>query len=144
MSTLRVAAIQFRTLGDRAATLRKASALIEQAAEMAAADRAGAIALLETEIDGRPDAAAEPWLLLWAGEQRRLGGDIAIGRSWFEQLAERFPTHPLKEPAMQAPMLQTLYHHFTLLAQAFAPHLDGPLTNPVPSSPRYLCRECFA
>jgi predicted amidohydrolase len=36
MSTLRVAAIQFRTLGDRAATLRKASALIEQAAEAGA------------------------------------------------------------------------------------------------------------
>lgn len=78
----------------------QAPAVIEAAAAMAASDRSGAIALLETELSGKVDTVREPWLLLWAGEQRRLSGDTAAARSWFEQLADRYATHPLKEPAM--------------------------------------------
>ncbi len=75
-------------------------ALIETVQQTAATDRAGAIRMLEAELAAHPDPAIEPWLLLWAGEQRRLSGDTAAARRWFEQLADRYATHPLKEPAM--------------------------------------------
>ncbi|MDG1478438.1 MAG: penicillin-binding protein activator [Myxococcota bacterium] len=74
--------------------------LIETAVETAATDRASAITMLESALRDNPDATTEPWLLLWAGEQRRLSGDDAAARSWFEQVADRYATHPLKEPAM--------------------------------------------
>ncbi|MFT5681082.1 MAG: ABC-type branched-subunit amino acid transport system substrate-binding protein [Myxococcota bacterium] len=93
------AAMGLMTCAARRPALQ-APPIIETAVETAATDRAGAIAMLEAELNARPDAANEPWLLLWAGEQRRLSGDTVAARNWFEQLANRFATHPLKEPAM--------------------------------------------
>ena len=74
--------------------------LIRRAQVVSVGDRMAAIRLLEDEItSGRNDPAVHPWALLYAGEQRRLSGDYAKARSWFETLASRYPTHALKEPA---------------------------------------------
>jgi ABC-type branched-subunit amino acid transport system substrate-binding protein len=60
-----------------------------------------AIRMLEDEAkSGRTDPAVHPWALLWAGEQRRLSENAAQARDWFGQLAHRYPTHPLKDPAI--------------------------------------------
>jgi len=60
-----------------------------------------AIRLLEDELkSGRNDPNVTPWALLWAGEQRRLSGDLGASRNWFEQLAKRYPTHVLKDSAI--------------------------------------------
>jgi ABC-type branched-subunit amino acid transport system substrate-binding protein len=60
-----------------------------------------AIRLLEDELNsGRHDPAVEPWAMLWAGEQRRLSNDLPQARAWLEQLAQRYPTHLLKDPAI--------------------------------------------
>jgi ABC-type branched-subunit amino acid transport system substrate-binding protein len=74
--------------------------LIHRAQALADTDRMAAIRLLEDYIS-RPtkDPLVTPWALLWAGEQRRLGGDEDAARLWFERLASRHPTHRLKGPA---------------------------------------------
>ena len=74
--------------------------LVEEVLAGAPQDRLAAISKLETALSGNLDAEVEPWALLYAGEQRRLAGDTREARDWFARLAERFPTHPLKEPAI--------------------------------------------
>jgi hypothetical protein len=75
--------------------------LIRRAQVIASQDRMAAIRMLEDEAkSGRTDPAVHPWALLWAGEQRRLSENAAQARDWFGQLAHRYPTHPLKDPAI--------------------------------------------
>ena len=75
--------------------------IVRRAAVIASADRMAAIRLLEGELkSGRHDPSVEPWAMLWAGEQRRLSQDLPQARAWLEQLAQRYPTHPLKDPAI--------------------------------------------
>jgi len=75
--------------------------LIRRAQVIASQDRMAAIRMLEDEAkSGRTDPAVHPWALLWAGEQRRLSENYAQARAWFGQLAHRYPTHPLKDPAI--------------------------------------------
>lgn len=69
------------------------------AATLGATDRAGAIARLEGLLQGRVDPEDAPWLKLWAGEQRRLGGDLGVARGWFEAVAHDHPGHPLRDAA---------------------------------------------
>jgi ABC-type branched-subunit amino acid transport system substrate-binding protein len=74
--------------------------LVTQAQALADTDRMGAIRLLEDYLSSpSKDATVTPWALLWAGEQRRLGGDPAEARRWFERIAAEHPTHRLKGPA---------------------------------------------
>lgn len=75
-------------------------AVIEQAEQAAATDRAAAIASLERYISGAPEPDVLPWAKVWAGEQRRLAGDLAVARGWFESAALDHPTHPLKDAAV--------------------------------------------
>ena len=75
--------------------------IVIRASVIAAGDRMAAIRLLEDELNsGRHDPAVEPWAMLWAGEQRRLSNDLPQARAWLEQLAQRYPTHLLKDPAI--------------------------------------------
>jgi branched-chain amino acid transport system substrate-binding protein len=72
--------------------------LIQRARVISGQDRMAAIRMLEDEIgSGRADPSVVPWAMLWAGEQRRLSGDLVQARHWFGQLASRYPTHTLKD-----------------------------------------------
>lgn len=62
-------------------------------------DRGAAIAALE-RLAGGEDADLWPWAKVWAGEQRRLAGDLPVARGWFEAAALDHPTHPLKDAAV--------------------------------------------
>jgi len=74
--------------------------IIARAQSLADSDRMAAIRLLEDYLKSpTKDPEAVPWVLLWAGEHRRLGGDADAARRWFEALASNHPTHPLKGPA---------------------------------------------
>lgn len=74
--------------------------LVAEAASVGATDRMEAISQLESYLSGKPDPEIEPWAMVWAGEQRRLGGDRSVARGWFERAAERYPTHPMKDAAI--------------------------------------------
>ena len=75
--------------------------LVRRAQVIASQDRMAAIRMLEDEAkSNRSDPAIHPWALLWAGEQRRLSDNAAQARAWFGELAHRYPTHPLKDPAI--------------------------------------------
>lgn len=75
--------------------------LIQRARVISSQDRMAAIRMLEDEISaGRADSSVVPWAMLWAGEQRRLSGDMEQARHWFGQLASGYPTHPLKDPGI--------------------------------------------
>lgn len=74
--------------------------IVVRAAEQGATDRKGAIKALEDYLAGTPDPAVAPWAMVWAGEERRLNGESARARTWFEKVAESFPTHALKDAAV--------------------------------------------
>jgi len=74
--------------------------VVHRAQALADSDRMAAIRLLESYVSSPTrDPSSVPWALLWAGEQRRIGGDQAKARSWFETLAGNHPTHPLMDAA---------------------------------------------
>ncbi len=75
-------------------------ALVAKAEAQAPEDRAAAIASLERYLAGTPDPEVAPWAMVYAGEQRRLNGDLDKARTWFERAAERYPTHALKPSAV--------------------------------------------
>ncbi|MCK6505101.1 penicillin-binding protein activator [Myxococcota bacterium] len=72
---------------------------VTQAVALAAEDRGAAIAALE-RLAGGEQAELLPWAKVWAGEQRRLAGDLAVARGWFEAAALDHPTHPVKDAAV--------------------------------------------
>ncbi len=81
----------------------RARALPDVVAEARAegpADRMGAIALLEGWLADHPDAADAPWVMVEAGEQRRLAGDRDVARRWFRAVIDRHPDHPAREAAV--------------------------------------------
>ncbi len=61
--------------------------VVDDALAYAATDRARAISVLENALTSGVDAADLDTVLLYAGEQRRLSGDAAAARRWFEQVA---------------------------------------------------------
>ena len=70
--------------------------LVNRALALADTDRMAALRLLEDYLASPPkDPEVAVWALLWAGEQRRLGGDEPAARRWFERVAATHPTHPL-------------------------------------------------
>lgn len=74
--------------------------LTRQASALALSDRAAAVAMLERAINGGLDPEVLPWAKVWAGEQRRLLGDLAVARGWFEAAALDHPTHELRDAAV--------------------------------------------
>lgn len=75
-------------------------AIVARAEAQGLTDRARAISTLEGFLADNPDPAVAPWAMVYAGEQRRLAGDMEKARTWFERAAERYPTHPLKNAAV--------------------------------------------
>ncbi len=73
--------------------------LVTTVQQMAQTDRMAAIAYVESAIAADPKSADRPWAMVQAGEQRRLAGDTAMSRRWFEQAATEYPGHPLNEVA---------------------------------------------
>lgn len=74
--------------------------LVHQAEVLGAQNRMEGIALLEEYIAGGTDPRTAPYALVWAGEQRRLGGDLKVARTWFEKAATAHPTHAMKGAAV--------------------------------------------
>lgn len=74
--------------------------LVVSAEQQAAEDRGTAIADLEAYLSGSPDPEVEPWAKVWAGEQRRIAGDLMVARGWFEAAALDHPTHVVKDAAV--------------------------------------------
>jgi outer membrane PBP1 activator LpoA protein len=70
---------------------------VEKALEMK--NRGAGAELLEAARDGAPESE-RPWLLLYAGELRRLAGDPASARGHFEAVAGDYPASPAKEAAV--------------------------------------------
>ncbi len=62
--------------------------VVEKALVLAPSDRLAAIAMLESAASDAADPAAQAVISLWAGEQRRLVGDTAVARAWFESAAK--------------------------------------------------------
>lgn len=68
----------------------------EEVMALGTTDRMAAIAQLEKALTTRTTTdESRPWMLLAAGEQRRLAGDRAMSRSWFGLLTRDHPDHPL-------------------------------------------------
>jgi len=65
-----------------------------------APSRRSAVTLLEAEIPGTTDPAVLPWLRLYAGEMRRLAGELPEARAHFEVVAADWPSSPARQPAV--------------------------------------------
>ncbi|MES2639848.1 MAG: penicillin-binding protein activator [Myxococcota bacterium] len=70
---------------------------VQKALEMK--NRTAGAELLESSR-GEVAESELPWLLLYAGELRRLSGDLVGARAHFEAVAGDHPTSPAKEPAV--------------------------------------------
>ncbi len=77
-----------------------APAVVVQAAALGPTDRLAAIRSLEEALTDGVSAEDKPWVMLNAGEQRRLAGDNSVARAWFERVAAEYPTHPTKSAAI--------------------------------------------
>ena len=99
VQTLLVAAALAFSCGAKRPPL-KAPDIVEEARDLGASDRLGAIRLLEEYLADGADPALAPWAMLHAGEHRRLEGDSSTARAWFERVAGEHPTHPLKNAAI--------------------------------------------
>ncbi|MDP6935630.1 MAG: hypothetical protein QGG40_22110, partial [Myxococcota bacterium] len=73
--------------------------LVTEATHKGLEDRTEAIGMLEQYLAGRPDPAVAPWAMVWAGEQRRLAGDLKAARTWFAKAQRAYPDHPLQGAA---------------------------------------------
>lgn len=62
--------------------------------------RRQAIAALEAEATTNTDPKTLPWVLLYAGELRRLDGDLPAARRHFESVAGDWPASAAKNPAV--------------------------------------------
>jgi ABC-type branched-subunit amino acid transport system substrate-binding protein len=87
------------TCAARRPPLRPPS-LIQEVETAAIDDRAEAISILQAYLSDSPSSGVEPWALLWLGEQHRLNRSTEQARRQFELLADRYPTHDLKEAAL--------------------------------------------
>lgn len=70
-----------------------------EAMTLGAQDRMAAITSLEGSLLGTPADDDRPWLMLAAGEQRRLGNDAAMARAWFERAVAEYPDHDVETAA---------------------------------------------
>ncbi len=91
-SLIVAAALSFLMIPSTEAGRRKKAPprpeVVEQALVLAPSDRLGAIAMLEGAASDASDPSARSIISLWAGEQRRLVGDTAVSRAWFERAAK--------------------------------------------------------
>lgn len=92
-------AAPFALAGKKA--LKEEPPIVLQARSVAATDRVEALAILEDYLaSNKPSRELIPWVLLNAGEQRRLSDDYDKAREHFVNLRDRFPEHPLRESAI--------------------------------------------
>ncbi len=63
-------------------------------------NRAVALASLEAEVGTNTDPKSLPWVLLYAGELRRLEGDLPSARQHFESVAGDWPASGARGPAV--------------------------------------------
>ncbi len=68
--------------------------------QLGADGRGQAIAELERLAAKQSDSNLAAWAGVWAGEERRLAGDMAIARGWFEAAALEHPGHVVKDAAL--------------------------------------------
>lgn len=64
-----------------------------------AASHKAAYQLLEAEAQTVTDPKALAWIVLYAGEARRLAGDLSAARRHFERVASEFPSSGARDPA---------------------------------------------
>ncbi len=74
--------------------------IVLQSRELARQERLEGLALLEDYLEGDPKPELAPWVILNAGEQRRLINDLKGAREHFEQLRSGYPDHPLHDAAV--------------------------------------------
>ena len=74
-------------------------AVVERAITLGHKDRLAAIALLEDFCAENPPAGEGPIAALYAGEYRRLVGDNAVAKAWFQQVIAKNPDSPAKDGA---------------------------------------------
>lgn len=67
---------------------------------LGAPNRKAEVAILEEAVGTTTDPALLPWVLLYAGEARRLNGEPGLARTHFERVAGEFPAHRAKNPAI--------------------------------------------
>ncbi|MBN1337585.1 MAG: penicillin-binding protein activator [Deltaproteobacteria bacterium] len=74
--------------------------IVQQARSVAPQDRREALAILEDYLARSPRADLLPWVMLEAGEQRRLAGDATAARVHFLRVRDTFPSHLLHDAAV--------------------------------------------
>lgn len=67
---------------------------------LGAPSRKAEVALLEEAVQTTTDPTLLPWILLYAGEARRLNDEPGLARSHFERVAGDFPSHRARNPAI--------------------------------------------
>ena len=67
--------------------------IVLDAAEEGTINRLASISKLETYIQESTAPDVIPWAMAWAGEQRRLAGDDAEARHWWESIKSTYPDH---------------------------------------------------
>lgn len=95
---IRLLLVLLLVLGPSARAADPATLPALQKAAATASPRAAAV-LLEAEAQTTPDAEALPWVVLHAGEYRRLAGDLGVARRHFQRVTIDFPQHPARPPA---------------------------------------------
>lgn len=95
---IRLLLVLILALGLHARAADPATLPALQKAAATASPRAAAV-LLEAEAQTTTDAEALPWLVLHAGEHRRLAGDLGVARRHFQRVVMDFPKHPARPPA---------------------------------------------
>jgi len=75
------------------------SGIIRQALAISTDDRQGAIDLLEGYLQSGTDVELRPVVALYAGEQRRLAGDLPAARDHFASIRRDHPDHAAADPA---------------------------------------------
>lgn len=81
--------------GDALAKRKKGPpAAVSAALAQAPSNRQAAITMLEDALAGRKPDKDTPVLMLHAGEQRRLAGDLAEARAWFDRVIQLGPDSP--------------------------------------------------
>lgn len=75
--------------------------IVQQALSLVPSDRSEAIQVLEDYLNGGSrDPELIPWVLLHAGEQRRLSNDPTRARAHFQRLRDSYPDHVLVRGAV--------------------------------------------
>lgn len=108
-----------------------------EAMSLGTTDRMAAIARLESALAGNVPEEQRPWLMLAAGEQRRLAGDAAVARAWFERLSVEFPQTELQPAAKLGLALVSADESLSGNVVATLQLLEGPALPDTMQADRY-------